>query len=57
MMPEARKGERDEPVGYVTQQLRRRQVRPVHSRRKAILEQAEAVFAPKPEKIECPTKN
>jgi hypothetical protein len=41
------KGKSDAPVGYVTQDIRRRRIRPVHSR-KAILEQAEAAFKSKP---------
>jgi hypothetical protein len=34
-------------VGYSTQEVRRRQARPVHARREEILAEAEAVFKPK----------
>jgi hypothetical protein len=38
----------DRPVGYITQPIARRLTRPLHNRRHAILEAAEAAFKKKP---------
>jgi len=53
----------ERPVGYHTPTIRRRVTRPLHARRAAILEQAEAAFRPRAETEksekpnECQTKS
>lgn len=44
------------PTGYSVPTVRRRVTRPLHARRADVLEAAQAVFAPKSEKKECPAK-
>lgn len=44
-MNDNRKSKTDVPVGYTVATPRKRVTRPLHSRREAILEQAEAFFA------------